>query len=323
MISDAGQKLRKFARIEAIWGPIRGNWATLLLPIAADDSIDLGRLEREIAYLIAAGVDGIYSNGTAGEFHNQTEAEFDAIQECLASLCLPAATPFVIGACHPDPRISLERVRKAVRLAPTGIQVIFPDWWPVCAEEAIDFLAMAAEAAADVPLVLYMPPHAKKVFAPQALAAILAHAPSVVGVKLGDGDADWYEQARLWLDNVAVYVPGHHLATGVAENVAVGSFSNVACLSPCGAQRWTRMMEDDLDGALAIEARLRRFIDDHVRPFGQQGGYSNAALDKVLAAAGGWVDIGTRLRRPYRWIDPAEVPPLHAAVRKALPELFA
>ena len=63
-------------------------------------------------------------------------------------------TPFVIGACHPDPRISLERVRKAIRLAPTGIQVIFPDWWPVCAEEAIDFLGMAAEAAAHVPLVL-------------------------------------------------------------------------------------------------------------------------------------------------------------------------
>lgn len=82
------------------------------------------------------------------------------------------------------------------------------------------------------------------------------------------------------------------------------------------------MMVDDLEGELVIEARLRHFIDDHARPFGQQRSYSNAALDKLLAAAGGWADIGTRLRRPYRWIDPAEVRLLHLAVRKALPELF-
>jgi dihydrodipicolinate synthase/N-acetylneuraminate lyase len=322
MIAGGGRNAPKLTRTDTRWGLIRGNWATLLLPIADDDSVDLDRLEREIAYLIAAGVDGIYSNGTAGEFCNQTEAEFDAIQDCLAEPCLRAAMPFVIGACHPDPRISLGRVRRAARLTPTGIQVILPDWWPVSEEEAIDFLAMAADAASGLPLVLYMPPHSKRVFAPETLAAILSQAPTVVGVKLGDGDAHWYEDARRWLDDVAVYVPGHHLATGVAESVAVGAFSNVACLSPAGAQRWTRMMADDLEGALAIEARLRRFMDDRVRPFGQQRGYSNAALDKLLAAAGGWADIGTRLRRPYRWIDPAEVPPLHLAVRKAIPELF-
>ncbi|WP_117192712.1 dihydrodipicolinate synthase family protein [Rhizobium terrae] len=301
---------------------MRGNWATLLLPINDDDSIDFSRLADEIDRLIAAGVDGIYSNGTAGEFHNQTEAEFDAIQQLLADRCRAAQMPFVIGACQPDPRISLERGRRAAGLGPEAIQVILPDWWPVTIPEATDFLTMAAEAAGPVPLVLYHPPHAKRVFAPAELAVLLKSVPQVVGVKLADGDSVWYEQARQHLGPWGIYVPGHHLATGVEQGVAVGAFSNVACLSPSGAQRWTASMADSLNQALGIEQRLRIFLDDHVAPFAKTQSYSNAALDKLLAAIGGWADIGTRLRRPYRWIDPAVVPELREKAKAALPEIM-
>ena len=60
---------------------LKGNWGTLLLPVNIDDSIDYSRLSDEIEYLIHAQPDGIYSNGTAGEFHNQTEEEFYRIQQ--------------------------------------------------------------------------------------------------------------------------------------------------------------------------------------------------------------------------------------------------
>jgi dihydrodipicolinate synthase/N-acetylneuraminate lyase len=312
---------RKFDRRDGRWGHLRGNWATLLLPINADECIDFGRLGAALDAITAARVDGVYSNGTAGEFCSQSEAEFDAIQQLLAERCRRTGTAFVIGACQPDPRQSLDRVRRAAALRPAGIQVILPDWVPVTPGEASDFLKMAAKAAAGTPLLLYHPPHAKRVFPPAVLAEILAAVPEVVGVKLGDGDTAWYAEARRALADIAVFVPGHHLATGVAEGVAVGAFSNVACLSPSGAQRWTEMMADDLDTALGIEKRLRGFLDRHIAPFGSQG-YCNAALDKLLAAVGGWADIGTRLRRPYRWIDEAAVPALREAARAALPELM-
>lgn len=67
---------------------LKGNWATLLLAINPDDSINYNKLSDEIDYLIVAGVDGIYSNKTAGEFHNQTEDEFDKIQQLLSDKCL-------------------------------------------------------------------------------------------------------------------------------------------------------------------------------------------------------------------------------------------
>jgi hypothetical protein len=59
-----------------------------------------------------------------------------------------------------------------------------------------------------------------------------------------------------------------------------------------------------------------------ILPFREQGGYSNTALDKLLAATGGWADVGTRLRWPYRSIDPAEAARLAPVARERIPELF-
>lgn len=302
---------------------IAGNWASLLLPIEADDSIEFSKLGDEIDILIEAGVDGIYSNGTAGEFHNQTEAEFDRIQPALAERCKRAGMPFVIGACQPDPAIMLNRVRRAASYGPAAIQVILPDWWPLTNDEAIDFLHRASEGAGGVALILYNPPHAKRVLSPKDLAAILAPVPGVTGVKLADGGNDWYVEARTYLQAVSLFVPGHHLATGVKEGVAAGSFSNVACLSPRGAQRWTQMINEDIAAALEIEQRICRFMDEHIVPFRQKLGYSNAALDKLLAAVGNWGPVGTRLRFPYRWIAQDEAERLREIARRELADILA
>ncbi|MBS7698878.1 MULTISPECIES: dihydrodipicolinate synthase family protein [unclassified Chelatococcus] len=301
---------------------LRGNWATLLLPIADDDSIDFSRLKAEIDALIDAEVDGIYSNGTAGEFHNQTEAEYDRVQATLANACTAAGMPFVIGACHSDPMVSRQRVGRAVALKPCAIQIILPDWWPLTDAEAVDYLALIADEARGVPLVLYNPPHAKRVLTPPELQWVLARAPTVEAVKLGDGDAAWYASAREHLDGISLFVPGHHLATGMHEGVAAGAFSNVACLNPRGAQRWTDLMTTDIAACLDIEERLRTFIDTHVWPFRRDHGYSNAALDKLLAEIGDWAPVGTRLRRPYRFIEASEARRLRPVARQAVPELF-
>ncbi|RFB83256.1 dihydrodipicolinate synthase family protein [Rhizobium leguminosarum bv. trifolii] len=301
---------------------IGGNWASLLLPIAADDSIEFDKLGEEIDILIAAGVDGIYSNGTAGEFHNQTEEEFDRIQAMLAERCEAFSMPFVIGACQPDPRIMLDRVRRAAGLGPRAIQVILPDWWPLNDAEAIDFLKRAADAADGVPLILYNPPHAKRVLTPKELGMVCAPVPEVIGIKLADGDDAWYAETRQHLSGLSLFVPGHHLATGVRQGVAAGSFSNVACLSPRGAQIWTVSMRNDIDAALELERRICAFMDAHIVPFRQEFGYSNAALDKLLSAIGNWGPVGARLRFPYRSIDTEEAVRLRRIARSDLPDLF-
>jgi len=300
---------------------IRGNWAAVLLPINADEGIDYARLAGELDALVAARVDGIYTNGTAGEFYNQTEDEFDRVSMLVADRCEGAGVPFQIGVSHMSPRLSLERLRRAVALRPGAVQVILPDWFPVSDDEAVAFLERMAEAADPIGLVLYNPPHAKRVLRPAEIGRLKAAVPALVGVKVADGDEAWYAAMRAHAAGVAVFVPGHRLATGRRLG-AHGSYSNVACLHPAGAQRWYDLMGTDIEAALEIEIRLRAFMDQHVLPFITEQGYSNQAVDKLLAHIGGWGDIGTRLRWPYRWIAESEAGRLRGIVRRAVPEIL-
>ncbi len=301
---------------------LRGTWGTLLLPINDDESINFGKLSEEIDCLIAAEVDGIYSNGTAGEFYAQSEDEFDRVSQLLAEKCERAGMPFQIGASFMSAQIALERAKRAAQFKPSAIQIILPDWSPVTLEEAITFLQRIAEAVAPVTLVLYNPPHAKRVLQPRDFAALCEAVPPLAGVKVADGDPEWYRAMQPLLARLSVFVPGHLLASGF-EQGAHGAYSNVACLNPRGARAWNELMKTDLAAALEIEARIRKFMNDYILPFREKYGASNQALDKLLAAVGAWSDVGTRLRWPYRGIDVTEASALRPDARRMIPELFA
>lgn len=298
---------------------IRGNWATLISPWNDDESLDIHRLAAEIDAMIGFGVDGIYSNGTAGEFHTQSEQEFDLISGILAMRCKTAGTPFQIGVSHPVAQTMLARVERIIELAPSAIQIILPDWFPVTDEEAIDFLKRTADAARGIGLVLYNPPHAKRRLTPADLTILADAVPALVGVKVPGGGDAWYEEMQSLFQRLSVFIPGHTLASGFSKG-AHGAYSNVACLHPGAAQRCWDQMQTDLPAALELESRIRRFMDDHIVPFITEQNFCNAACDRLMANIGGWADVGTHMRWPYRSIPETEIPRLREIVRKLLPE---
>jgi dihydrodipicolinate synthase/N-acetylneuraminate lyase len=300
---------------------IRGTYATLLLPIREDDSIDFGLLRAQLEYFVDAKVDGVYSNGTAGEFYTESEEEFVAVNDLLAELCKRAGIPFQVGAAFPTAQLSLQRIRRAVEFLPSAIQIVLPDWWPPTLEEALLFLERAAEAAAGVPLVLYNPPHAKRVLRPEEYDVVCQRIPAVVGIKTGAGGSDWYDAMQPLMQQLSVFVPGHTLATGFSRGAA-GAYSNVACLQPKGAVRWNRLMETDIEKALVQEKQIQKFMTEAILPFREKQGRSNMALDKILAWAGDWLEMGTRLRWPYLGITPAEAKGLRERARAEMPFLF-
>lgn len=300
---------------------LRGNWGTLLLPIAENDSIDFASLADQIETLVRFGIDGIYTNGTAGEFYNQTEGEFDRISGMLAECCQAAGMPFQIGVSHSSPIVSRERLRRAVKLGPSALQVVLPDWSPTSILESISFLQVMADESDGVPLVLYNPPHAKRRLTPWDFAAITQAVPSLIGIKVFGGDSQWFDEMKRSAPNLSIFVPGHLFADQYPLG-ARGSYSNVACLHPVGAQRWYEQMTTDLNAAVELGKRIQSFMTVHVVPY-KEAGYSNPALDKLLACIGGWSPLTPRLRWPYQSIDASEAVRLRPIAREMLPELFS
>lgn len=299
-----------------------GVWATALLPVTDSEAIDFDRVAATLDRLLASGVHGVYTNGSAGEFHTLTEAEYDRLHELVAARCEAAGMPFQLGAGHPSGQLSLGRIGRAAALRPAAIQVILPDWLPLQPDEVLRAVTRMAEAADGVPLVLYNPPCAKTQLSPKLFGRLADAVPALIGIKVPGGGGTWFQRMRSGpARRLAVFVAGHRMAGGVPRGAA-GSYSNVACLNPSGAVRWFERTLTDPDAALATQRRLLDFFDAHIVPLGKAG-YSDPALDKTLAAIGDWAPIGTRVRWPYSSVPAELIPGLRTAAREAVPELFA
>lgn len=302
---------------------LRGNWCTLLLATDRDGHIDLARMAGEIDVLISVRPDGIYSNGTAGEFYSQDRNKFISISQLLSEKCEKTGVAYQIGVSHPSAQESLSRLRDIKWLKPGAVQVILPDWFPVNDSEAVSFITRMAEEAGDIPLVLYNPPHAKRVLEPEGWSMLKTAAQSLIGVKVFDNNCspEWYDRMNANNSGISVFVPGHHLATGMV-NGAKGAYSNVACINPFAAQKWADLMLTNMPAALELEKRIQTFMHECIDPFIVRGKFSCHACDRFLANVGGWADVGSRMRWPYASIPDSNILQVRRRALELIPEFF-
>lgn len=297
----------------------RGIWGTVLLPVDAQDRIDWSALAEELDVLAASGLHGIYANGSAGEFHNQTEAEFERLAALVAAKAHAAGMPFQLGVSNTNPRVARARLARMQPLRPSGVQFTLPDWWPPSPPELTRFITGMNDAAQGLPLILYNPPQSKLRLSLPQIAELRTLAPHLIGAKLPGGDEHWYAQRRELLPDFSVFVPGHTVAFGRPLG-ADGAYSNVACLGPRGALLHWRLSQDSPQQARELESRIQRFMADHILPLAHSHGLSHPALDKMMAEVGGWGPVRARMLWPYASAPDDTIRNARAALRDLLPE---
>ncbi len=297
---------------------LNGVWTTIINRLSHDGSLDLTAIEDQVAAYATAGVDGVYSGGTASEIHCQTEAEFQEISTRFARAAKKHALPFQIGAAHPLPRGGLDRISFAASLSPLAIQVTLPDWTPLDFESVRLFLDRAVEAASGTQLVLYNPPHAKTVLKPVELSELTTDYPAIIGLKCGGGDAKWYADMADVLDRISVFIPGHFYASGLAMG-AHGSYSNMACLSPSAAVAWA---QSDPTDAMNIEKRIADFMNEAIAPLIARG-LPGFVCDKAMATAGDWATMSPEMMWPYSSVTADEISRIASAARRHIPEFVS
>ncbi|MGP1394182.1 MAG: dihydrodipicolinate synthase family protein [Inquilinaceae bacterium] len=297
---------------------LRGVWATVLLDVTPDGDIRLDAINRQVTAFARAGMDGVYCNGTASEFHCQTDIQFRQVAEATMAAARAAGLPVQIGASHPLAQGSLARICDAAALGPDAIQITLPDWTPIDRATAIRFLSACAEAAGGCPLVLYNPPHSRTVLTPDDLRAVVDAVPRLIGLKSGGGQPSWYRAMAAVFDRLSVFVPGHRYASGRAQG-AHGAYSNMACLDPAGAVRWARLSTEDPGSAAEVETRIDRFMAAAIHPL-LAAGFPGYAIDKAMAAAGGWAGLTPRLLWPHRGVPDDAVARIAVAAIEHLPD---
>ena len=297
-----------------------GIWGAVLLPLNKFNEVDWVAFSEQVEILCASSLNGIYTNGTAAECHNQTDAEFDQLTEIVAEKASKHQKLFQLGVSHTNPRIARDRLKRLTSFNPSGFQITLPDWWPPSSNEVTNFTLGMEEVANNIPLILYNPPHAKVLLSLEEIASLREQVPSLIGIKCAGGDKEWYQKRRDLLNNFSVFVPGHTVVFGKPLG-ANGSYSNVACLSPNGAAMIWSLIESDIDKAIEIEDRVNKFMQTYIMPYAKN--LSNIGLDKLLAAAGGWGPISEKLFWPYDSATPEDTKKIAEIAHQDLPELFA
>jgi 4-hydroxy-tetrahydrodipicolinate synthase len=167
---------------------IQGVITAMVTPFSKDGEVDIAAARRLARHLIEGGSNGVVVAGTTGEAPTLSDAErlalLDAVQEEIGD-----HAAIVAGIGTNDTRHSAEQARDAQRLKPDAALVTTPYYnKPPRAGLRAHFEAIA-EAAPDLPLILYNIPSRSVIDMPPDLLAELAAAiPSVFAVKQANDD---------------------------------------------------------------------------------------------------------------------------------------
>lgn len=126
----------------------------MVTPFAADGSVDLATARRLARHLVASGSDGLVLNGTTGEGPTVDDDEKRALWSAIRDE-LGADVVLVAGTGTNDTRHSVRLTRTAVECGMDGVLVVTPYYSKPPFEGILRHTEVIAEAASDLPVMLY------------------------------------------------------------------------------------------------------------------------------------------------------------------------
>jgi 4-hydroxy-tetrahydrodipicolinate synthase len=235
----------------------------VVTPLTEDGAIDRASLERLVAHLLDAGVDGLFALGSSGETAYLTPDRQDEVVRIVTATA-GGQVPVVVGAIETTTDRAVERGRAVTKLGADAVVATAPFYTRTDATE-IDRHFRQVAAAVDLPLLAYDVPvcvHSK--LEPDMLLSLAADG-VLAGVKDSSGDDGSFRRLVLG----ARQLPGFSVLTGhelVVDAMmlcgADGAVPGLGNVDPHGYVRLHRAAErGDWAAARAEQDRLVALFD--------------------------------------------------------------
>jgi dihydrodipicolinate synthase/N-acetylneuraminate lyase len=300
-----------------------GVWAGLPVPWAEDGTFDEATFQRDVQKCCEAGVHGIYTAGTTGEFYAQNFDEFKAITTALLAVTRENGTPTQAGCTGLCTRDVLERATFAVEAGADGLQIALPFWLALTDDEVVAFFRDVAAAVPGVPLIHYDTGRSKRRIEADLYRRLLDVAPDLMGNKYGDSDIARLAHLIRRVPEINFFTGEHILAHAMMEG-AKGSYSSLVYLNPrlllhyfdlCQRREW--------EAAFAIQRQISVFFFDGLGPLLDDKGFMDSAIDRALGRLAGFLECGLECQPPYFHLSPDDFAALRAWTEANMPELLA
>src|SRR5579859_1332111 len=141
---------------------LQGIFVPMLTPLNDDETLDEASLRRLVDFLIDAGVHGIWSMGTTGEFAALPEAE-RARGVAAAVEQVAHRVPVIANIGDSSTALALRHARHAVSAGADALALTPPHYYPHSMDEMLTHFRALKEAFPDLPLLIYNIPQTVKV----------------------------------------------------------------------------------------------------------------------------------------------------------------
>ncbi len=313
-------KLRGFAMAKTLTSEsLRGVWALVPTPWDAKDHLDEQVLRQDVGYLCSAGLTGLYTTASSGEFFAMDDDEFFCLVSAVVDEARSAGVPVQVCCSAPNTRGFLRRAEYAVEAGADAIQVILPYYIQLDLEEAFAFVETAARACGDVPLVHYNTGYAKLTFEAEDYRSLKERVPTLIGTKLPRDEPLWISNVCRLVPDVSHFCGEYAFAANFAGGVR-GIYSWLAVTNPRLMVRWYETCAGgDWNEAIRIQQLVNRFkLEVKTR----WAGKSDAAVNKADAALNPNIHCALRVREPYRSCTEEDLDRARSWAEHNFPELL-
>ncbi len=299
-----------------------GPWAGLPVAWTDDDQFDERTYRADVARCCDAGIPGVYTGGTTGEFYAMEADEFRRVAMSTVEECHVRGTPAMIGCSSTYTLGAMRRAEFAATIGADAIQVALPFWMEIGEPQIVPFFQQVSQAAGGLPLSIYETTRAKRALTIDQHRAIHEAAPNYMMVKANAGTIGAAPQGCEALSQFVNVFVGEGLWASLGPRGAKGCCSSAVYWNPRVILEYWREVEHGNSEAVQFWhgriAPLFEFLKTALAP----KGYTDTAFDRLGGVASGFLQTSLRSRGPYPSATQADVAKLRDWYAEHFPEML-
>jgi len=243
-------------------GRLRGLIPPLVLPLATEGEIDFQSLARQVDYLMTGPVNGLWVNGTTGDFFALTDQESAAVLQIVVKH-ISGRVPVIAQIGDTVTRKVLAKGQLALEAGADYLAVVLPYYLDYSQEELKAHYREVSRTL-NRPLILYQLPQMCKVSLTVPSVIELAREGTLIGIKDSSGNQEYYrrliEAARRESVTLRCFVGGGMLMDVSLLAGGDGLMCAVANLAPAICARLYRHAQaGEWEQVRQLQSRITQF----------------------------------------------------------------